>query len=326
MSQAEKDLVVSSKHRKLGPDYFGYYTNEVVELLSRNEDVSPFASDNSDISQSRRVGIKGKDRIEHSNGVDVSPFASVSSDVSRSRHVGVIGKDRTEHSNGVSALLFSDRLGNELSDFKKERLRLLLRQGVKVLAREVDEMIEPAVAMSRLKSKLESRKCLSSSAACDVDAEKAPSPKRLKRSSCSSSSLSALSCPTDPEPNREVDDELQSLIESNSLQVEEVVKKYSDQYHNELGHMEQQLEKILDSVMSKCRPMTIYEKNKLGKLIQKLPPENLDRVMEIIQNSNTAFTNSSDEVHVDLKEESNVTLWRLFHYVEAIENARKLAK
>ncbi|KAL6136187.1 hypothetical protein ACLB2K_061488 [Fragaria x ananassa] len=271
MSQAAEDLVGLSKRRKLGPDYFGYYTHEVVELLSQNEDASPFTSKSSDVSQSRCVEV--------------------------------IGKDRIENADGLSGSLFSNSLGNELSEFTKERLELLLRQGVKVLAPEVDEMIEPVVGMSRLKSRLESRKC-------DVDAEKASPPKRLKRSSCSSS--------------KEVDDELQSLIQSNnSLQVEEAVKKYSDQYYAELGHMEQQLEKILDTVMSKCRPMTIHEKHKLGNLIQKLPPENLDRVMEIIQNSNPAHTSSSDEVHVDLEKESNVTLWRLFNYVKAVEKARK---
>lgn len=51
------------------------------------------------------------------------------------------------------------------------------------------------------------------------------------------------------------------------------------------------------------RPMTIHEKHKLGKLIQKLPPENLDRVMEIIRSNNAAYTNSSDEVYVDLEKE-----------------------
>ncbi|XP_004304680.1 PREDICTED: uncharacterized protein LOC101314011 [Fragaria vesca subsp. vesca] len=261
MSQAAEDVDGLSKRRKLGPDYFGYYTHEVVELLSRNEDASPFASKSSDVSQSRRVEV--------------------------------IGEDRIENGDGVSGSLFSNSLGNELSEFTKERLELLLRQGVKVLAPEVDEMIEPVVGMSRLKSRLESRKCLSRGAS----------------SSCSSS--------------KEVDDEWQSLIQSNSLQVEEAVKKYSDQYYSELGHMEQQLEKILDTVMSKCRPMTIHEKHKLGNLIQKLPPENLDRVMEIIQNSNPAHTSSSDEVHVDLEKESNVTLWRLFNYVKAVEKARK---
>ncbi|KAL6139521.1 hypothetical protein ACLB2K_057825 [Fragaria x ananassa] len=111
----------------------------------------------------------------------------------------------------------------------------------------------------------------------------------------------------------QVDDELQSLIQSNnSLQVEEAVKKYSDQYYAELGHMEQQLEKILDTVMSKCRLMTIHEKHKLGNLIQKLPPENLDRVMEIIQNGNPAYTSSSDEVHVDLEKEVTCNFTQLF--------------
>lgn len=47
--------------------------------------------------------------------------------------------------------------------------------------------------------------------------------------------------------------------------------------------------------------MTLPEKHKLGKLIQKLPPKNLDRVVEMIQPSNATDTNSSDEIHMDLE-------------------------
>lgn len=94
--------------------------------------------------------------------------------------------------------------------------------------------------------------------------------------------------------------------------------------------------------------MTLVEKQQLRKLIQALPPKNLDRVVEIIQRSKPAEKESCDEIHVDLEKEvenlrhlclfcsyeiitlllnslpfqSNATLWRLYYYVEAFERTR----
>lgn len=315
MSKDKKDLVDSSANDKLGPDYFGYYTRLVTDLLSKEEDFPPFASQSYGLSQSRGVELRGKDTIEHSYGIPGS--------------------------------LFGNSIGTGLSDFRKERLKSLLRQGVKVLSPEVDEMLGPVIGISRLKSQLKRKQCLTRGALPDVDARNTPSKRLKKSSSFSSTSLPALSTPTNPESSREngvdghttetagfvvgaeepkADDDLQSLIETDSGQVGETVKKYSDEFSTTLGHMEQQLEKLLDTVMSSCRPMTLGEKHKLGKLIQKLPPKNLDHVAEMIQHRNAAYTNSPDEIRVDLERQSNITLWRLYYYVEAVEKARKLAK
>lgn len=315
MSKDKKDLVDSSENDKLGPDYFGYYTRLVTDLLSKEEDFPPFASQSSGLSQSRGVEVRGKDTIERSYGIPGS--------------------------------LFGNSIGTGLSDFKKERLKSLLRQGVKVLSPEVDEMLGPVIGISQLKSQLKRKQCLARGALPDVDARNTPSKRLKKSSSFSSTSLPALSTPTNPESSREngvdghttetarfvvgaeeprVDDDLQTLIETDGGQVEETVKKYSDEFSTTLGHMEQQLEKLLDTVMSSCRPMTLGEKHKLGKLIQKLPPKNLDHVAEMIQHRNAAYTNSPDEIRVDLERQSNITLWRLYYYVEAVEKARKLAK
>lgn len=48
--------------------------------------------------------------------------------------------------------------------------------------------------------------------------------------------------------------------------------------------------------------MTIAEKQQLRKLIQNLPPRNLDRVVEIIGHNKPSEKYSCDEVHVDLDE------------------------
>jgi hypothetical protein len=51
--------------------------------------------------------------------------------------------------------------------------------------------------------------------------------------------------------------------------------------------------------------MTLTEKQQLRKLIQKLPPKNLDRVVEIIQHGKRAEPQSCEEIFVDLEKEVN---------------------
>ncbi|XP_042498141.1 uncharacterized protein LOC122076725 isoform X4 [Macadamia integrifolia] len=123
----------------------------------------------------------------------------------------------------------------------------------------------------------------------------------------------------------EVDDDLRVILEFGGLEVEETIKKYSDELFAKLGHMEQQLEELLDIVMSKSRSMTITEKQKLRKLIQELPSKNLDRIVEIILRKRPPDCQPCDEVYIDLETEDNVTLWRLYYYVEAVASAKKLA-
>lgn len=59
----------------------------------------------------------------------------------------------------------------------------------------------------------------------------------------------------------------------------------------------------LNVLSSIYRPMTPAEKRKLRKLIQALPPQHLDHVVEIIQRSKPAETKSCDEICVELEKE-----------------------
>ncbi|KAH9742608.1 NET domain-containing protein [Citrus sinensis] len=368
MSEASKSLLASTDHGQLGPigpDYFGFYTREIMELLSQDEDPLPSTSRTSELTRKKCGGVRGKDTIDTSGRGNVSSF--------------------------------SNSIGAGFTDFKKERLRSLLRQGVFGLAPEVDEMLDPVIAMCQLQSQVRNRKCSPNvnEVACKGDAEQVPRKKlktsiysshsSLKHGSCREGSVSngidsksldaALSekemsnfkkncahchCQNTSQltsPNRpKVDDDLQFLLESDSSEVEETVKKYSDElfatvisrtfrfyvlkafhpfidivcglvsgWSPELtGHMEQKLEELLNTVVSRCRPMTRPEKQELRKLIQKLPQNNLARVVEIVQHSKLADSRPSDEYFVDLEKEDNVTLWRLFYYVKAVEKAREL--
>jgi len=247
-----------------------------------------------------------------------------------------IGNDTTEPSKNVSGSLFSNSIGAGLSDFKKERMRLLLRQGVIVLSPQVDEMLDPILSLVQLHAQVRGRKYPSShtGAAYDGDAGEVLH-KKLKATESPRESA-CLEVPKGKESllesnigfvddNGEVDNVLQSFLENDSLECEEIVKKYSDELSQTLRHMEQQLEQLLDTVLSSCRPMTLTEKQQLRKLVQKLPPKNLDRIVEIIQHGKPTEAQSSDEILVDLEKEDNTTLWRLYFYVEAVEKARVLA-
>ncbi|XP_031259914.1 uncharacterized protein LOC116123438 [Pistacia vera] len=294
MSEAPKSFAASRGHGKVGPDYFGYYTCEVKELLSQDEDFLPFTVQTPEMSKRKCGEVRGQDTIDG-------------------------------RGSGASSS-FSDSIGAGLSDFKKERLKSLLRQGVFDLTPEVDEMLDPVIAMCQLQSQIRNKKSLSSDigTASKGHAVEVPFKKHKTSSSFSSTSIPAHPNPLNSESCKEVDGDLQFLLENDSLQVEEMLKKYFDELSATLGHMEQQLEELLNAVVSKCRPMTLSEKHELRKMIQKLPPNNLDRVVEIVRHNKSAEPQSSDEYFVDLEKEDNITLWRLYYYVKAVQKAREL--
>lgn len=129
----------------------------------------------------------------------------------------------------------------------------------------------------------------------------------------------------DDKENGEVNDDLQILLVNRGPKVLEKLEKHSAEFSATLGRMEEKLEELLDIVISNCRPMTLAEKQELRRLIQNLPPQNLDRVVEIIQRGKPPEKQSrDDDVTVDLLNEDNVTLWRIYFHVKAVENAIKL--
>lgn len=371
----------SYEHNKTGPDYFAFYSHEVAELLLLDDFVA-LTAENSDPSKTTNDDIRNKGTSKHSYD----------------------GKGATHRS------LFSDAVGAELSDFRKERLKVALRQSVVVLTREVNEMLDPVLAVRRIKSHLRCKqhslsysgeassckKAKMSSSSSSFEIPVLPSPvtegsrkedprseqmtsklleaslsktqndgTSTKCSNCQAtktaqwrtgpdghkslcnacglrcSKKSKLKSPSldqkrgetisgsnngSEKEYREVNDDLQIILENDSFQVEQKLKIYSDEISLTLEHMEQQLEELLDIVMSKCRSMTLSEKQHLQKMIQSLPPKNLDRIVEIIQRHDPAETQPCKEIYVDLEKQDNVTLWRLYYYVVAVESARKLTE
>ncbi|XP_024014647.1 uncharacterized protein LOC18023046 isoform X2 [Eutrema salsugineum] len=124
----------------------------------------------------------------------------------------------------------------------------------------------------------------------------------------------------------DVEDDLQILRRTDPGLFEEIERKHTNDVLASLDNMKQQLEKLLDNVATKCRPMSRGEKRDLQKSIKELPGENLKRIAGIIKDHYVASGKEfRDEVTVNLEEEDNILLWRLHFYVGAVKNARKLA-
>jgi hypothetical protein len=115
MSEASRDTVTRAEYTNVGPDYFGYYSRGVLELLSQDDDIPPSSSQTSDLS-GRKCGE-------------------------------VIVNNTIEPRNKISDSLFSNSIGAALSDFKKESLKAFLRQGVFVLSPEVDEVCKDSYTL-----------------------------------------------------------------------------------------------------------------------------------------------------------------------------------
>uniref|UniRef100_A0A1D1ZHW4 Bromodomain-containing protein 4 n=1 Tax=Anthurium amnicola TaxID=1678845 RepID=A0A1D1ZHW4_9ARAE len=248
MSEASREMISHTKQNDRGPDYLGYYKHAALDLFL-NEDI----------------------RLAFS-GLDLEPSAGTYSGA----EVGTCSP---------SDLSSSDQIVEGLSDFKQERLKILLHRSAVALNQEIDEIHDRISMMFQIEELRE--KELDSSCEGLVDPEC-----RRQRSSLS-----------DKFSN------LADMCQSQSCK--------------KLGIMEQNLEEYLNFLASKCRPMTPADKQLLGQQIHKLPVKALDRIVEIIHCSKSSEKQLPDKIHVDLEEEDNSTLWRLYFYVRMVERANK---
>ncbi|KAM6549702.1 hypothetical protein CsatB_021378 [Cannabis sativa] len=297
-----KDRNVSSEHNRDGPDYFGYYKCQAQKLLTQVEDFQLFTS-------SKSSDFSGKKSSE----------------------------DRGESDFVAPCSLFSNGVGDELSDFKRERLKTLLLQGVNSLTPEVNEMLYPVQQMREIRMHRRNRKNSSSLSVAPKNGDTGQSPLKKHKIShltpkvaspinpgSNDSNKISVNGTTGPEESKvNGDDNRQLLIENDGPEVDNILKGVSDELSSKLGYMDQQLEQLLNIAVSVCRPMTIPEKKQLQKMIKGLPPKNLDRVVELVEH---AEKKPADEIKVDLEKESNITLWRLYYYVQAVEKARLLSQ
>ncbi|KAG5099180.1 hypothetical protein AAZX31_16G063300 [Glycine max] len=294
MSNASKSFVASDKYERVGPDYFGYYSSEVVNLLSQDEDVFPVSTQTPELPESKYEEGRKKNLVNQSDN--------------------------------CSGPLYSNAVGACLSDFKKDRLKSLLRQSVIALSSEVDQVVDPVFAAYHLQANLKSKsQSLNDTATASDNVVQVPCKKLKMSSSSSSDRFLEQATNVNPQCSRKTTDDIQFLLENDNVEVAEMVTEYANDLSGTLGYMEEQLELLLDTIMFKCRSMTLAEKQRLQSLIQKLPARNLDRVVELIWRNRPIEEQNCDKIFVDLEKEDDATLWRLYYYIEAVEKAKSLS-
>ncbi|ERN10540.1 uncharacterized protein LOC18438711 [Amborella trichopoda] len=286
------------KMNELGPNYAGYYKHKISELLSGNED--PFA---------------------HSRNQDSNSFANIPSMKTRTEDLGNAFRNVGDSLCDGSLPLFSDGIGAGLSSFQKDRLQSLLVQCVDQINQEVDEMLPHVYQVSAFQESLKGASASSSSSTAEQEGNSISNMQKMPSSPNSKSAGKwdiidhHLSYgPENPEK--------QGPVEISGVKSDENVKSHSSALLSKLGQMEQQLEELLNVVMSCCRPMFFDEKVELCHRIRKLPCDNLYRLIEILRPKKAST--ESDDIQVDLEMEDNATLWRLHFYTEMVTKSRKI--
>nr|XP_043607371.1 uncharacterized protein LOC122579293 isoform X2 [Erigeron canadensis] len=230
-----------------GPDLFQYYIRGVCELLSPVDNFSP---------SSRLVGA-GSGSFRDRDGNE------------KNRPAGFDG-------------LFCNAVGNELQGHVKTRLMAMLHQCVVSLNREVDEVVDPVLAMHQLRGLLAPAMIHDNNQ--DVKGEietESRARKRLKVSNLKGESeygdclIQTKKIPyyykdengpcfrpssRNDKENGEVNDDLQILL-VNKGSAKKKMEKHSAEYSATLGRMEEKLEELLDMVITTCRKTSITEIN-----------------------------------------------------------------
>ncbi|XP_065044070.1 uncharacterized protein LOC135676620 isoform X2 [Musa acuminata AAA Group] len=273
----------SVTQNELGPDYFGYFKHLFFELFPQSGDrASPSLPSN----------------LESLLGY---PSGQVEGIVNPNNVV----EDKSCYH---SASFFTRVIGEELSEYKKERLKVF---GCILTTLLIELDLQD-------KRQLSCHSSFSNEEICEPLCNK-------KRKSSSLDNFGGFSNPfgVNTQFRTKVYNEIQAVKGDGAICME-AVEKYSDKINEKLMEMEENIDEYLDMVVSKCRPMTNAEKQQLGRRIQKLPGEALGGVVDIFRQRNSPATDFPDDVFVNLEELDNVTLWRLYFHVQAVVKSKEL--
>nr|XP_009405769.1 PREDICTED: bromodomain-containing protein 4 isoform X3 [Musa acuminata subsp. malaccensis] len=260
----------SVTQNELGPDYFGYFKHLFFELFPQSGDrASPSLPSN----------------LESLLGY---PSGQVEGIVSPNNVV----EDKSCYH---SASFFTRVIGEELSEYKKERLKAILHHATVCLNQEADEVFGCILTTLLIELDLQDKRQLSCHSSFSNEEICEPLCNK-KRKSSSLDNFGGFSNPFG----------------------------VNTQFRTKLMEMEENIDEYLDMVVSKCRPMTNAEKQQLGRRIQKLPGEALGGVVDIFRQRNSPATDFPDDVFVNLDELDNVTLWRLYFHVQAVVKSKEL--
>ncbi|OIS98899.1 PREDICTED: transcription factor GTE1-like isoform X2 [Nicotiana attenuata] len=86
----------------------------------------------------------------------------------------------------------------------------------------------------------------------------------------------------------------------------------------ELDEVDMQLEELREMVLQKCRKMSTEDKKKLGNGLTRLSPEDLNKALLIVAQSDPTFQATATEVELDMNAQSESTLWKLKFFVQDV--------
>ncbi|XP_016506727.1 transcription factor GTE1 isoform X2 [Nicotiana tabacum] len=90
----------------------------------------------------------------------------------------------------------------------------------------------------------------------------------------------------------------------------------------ELDEVDMQLEELREMVLQKCRKMSTEDKKKLGNALTRLSPEDLNKALLIVAQSDPTFQATATEVELDMNAQSESTLWKLKFFVQDVLHAQ----
>ncbi|XP_020589383.1 uncharacterized protein LOC110030800 isoform X2 [Phalaenopsis equestris] len=217
-------------------------------------------------------------------------------------------------------LMDSEMLQIPFPEFKKERLKAILNESVDCLTQETDRINDQIIAKLHMELDSSDKKKLSSHSHKSDERINGSSRKRKASSIASKDSGDANILIQNPIGKVHNDPQ---VLQGNA-EIGKDLQKNSAELQEELDKMEQGLEEFINDIFSKCRPMSGAEKELLGRLIKKLPEKAFDRVVEIVLRNKPSEAEPS-EVFVDLETQDNITLWRLYYYVQTVLKVNKLS-
>ncbi|CAG7874575.1 unnamed protein product [Brassica rapa] len=125
------------------------------------------------------------------------------------------------------------------------------------------------------------------------------------------------------EEKKQAEEEAQDRA-SKQLAVEAAQAEKARDLSNELYEIDQELEKLREIVVQKCRKLSTQEKKGLSAALGRLSPEDLSKALKMVSEGNPHFPAGAPEVELDIDLQSDVTLWRLKVFVqEALKAANK---
>ncbi|KAF8662132.1 hypothetical protein HU200_056325 [Digitaria exilis] len=127
------------------------------------------------------------------------------------------------------------------------------------------------------------------------------------------------------EEKRQMEEESKGLVSPDTSR-EAALASLAKDTDDELSQINRQLEELRKMVVHRCRKMSTDEKRKLGAGLCHLPPDDLNKALEIVAQDNPSFQTKGEEVDLDMDAQSETTLWRLKFFVrEALERQTNVA-